>query len=276
MASIWSGHITFGLITIPVALHSALESSERVRFRMLHRKDMAPIQHRNFCSLEGVEVERDEIVRGYEVAKNQYALVEEEELQKVQEQVGEGDRAIEILKFVDLASLNPLLFEKPYYLVPQSGGERAYAVLRDALGETKRVGIARFYLRTKPLLAALLPGQKVLALAVLRAFEELRSPDALPLPEREVKAAEVKMARTLIDQLADRWDPTEHPNEYRRALEALLAEKRTTALREAPRGKGKGQAKVVDLMAALRKSLSASRERTARTRRPPARRRKTA
>lgn len=272
MASIWSGHISFGLIVIPVALHSAVESGERVRFRLLHRKDKAPIQHRNFCSLEGVEVGKEEIVKGYEVAKNQYAIVEEEELQKVQEQVGEGDRTIEILKFVDLGSINPLLFEKPYYLVPQKGGERAYAVLRDALVEEKRVGIARFYLRTKPLLATLMPGEKALALAVLRAFGELRSPDTLPLPDREAKPAEVKMARMLIDQLADRWDPTEHPNEYRQALEKLLAEKRTFAVKEAARRPDN----VVDLMAALRKSLGASRA-PAKPRKPAAaKKRKTA
>jgi DNA end-binding protein Ku len=275
MASIWSGHITFGLITIPVALHGALESSERVRFRQLHRKDLAPIQHRTFCSLEGVEVDREEIVRGYEVAKGEYAVVEDEELQKVQEEVGEGDRTIEILKFVDPGSINPLLFEKPYYLVPQKGGERAYAVLRDALTDAKRVGISRFYLRTKPLLAALMPGQKVLSLAVLRGFEELRSPEALPVPDREGKPAEIKMARMLIDQLADRWDPTEHPNEYRRALERLLAEKRTVAVKEPAAKRGKDQEKVVDLMAALRRSLSATRGQ-AKAKKPAARKVRTA
>jgi DNA end-binding protein Ku len=273
MASIWSGHITFGLITIPVALHSALESSERVRFRLLHRKDMAPIQHRNFCSLEGVEVDREDIVRGYEVSKNQYALVEDEELARVQESVGQRERTMEILQFVDLGSINPLLYEKPYFLAPQKGGERAYAVLRDALADTGRVGIARFALRTRPLLAALMPGPKVMAAAVLRGFEELRSPDALPVPALAAKPAEVKMARMLIDQLADRWDPTQHPNEYRRALEALLAKKRTVAVKE-PARTGKDSDKVVDLMAALRRSLSASRGQ--KVKRPAARKARSA
>ena len=156
MKPIWSGHITFGLISIPVGLHSAVESSEHVSFRMLHKKDMAPIKYKKFCSKEDIEVPNDEIVKGYEVHKGKFAVVEEEELEEVQKSVGEGDRSIEVLQFVELDSLNPLAFEKPYYVTPQKGGEKAYGVLREALAEGKRVGIARFFLRTRPLLAALL------------------------------------------------------------------------------------------------------------------------
>src|ERR1700693_6095649 len=150
MRPIWSGHITFGLISIPVALHAAIESSERVSFRLLHKKDMAPIKYKKFCSKEDVEVPNDEIVKGYQVQKSKYAVVEAEELEEVQKSVGEGDRNIDVLQFVELASLNPLSFEKPYYVTPQKGGEKAYGVLRDALAESKRVGIARFFLRTRP------------------------------------------------------------------------------------------------------------------------------
>ncbi|HTU02772.1 MAG TPA: Ku protein [Candidatus Sulfotelmatobacter sp.] len=257
MASIWSGSITFGLIVIPVAIHGAVESAERVRFRLLHRKDRAPIKHKNFCSVEDIEVGPDEIVRGYEVSKGQYALVEAEELQKVQAQVGEGDRSIEILQFAELSALDPLLVEKPYYLVPQKEGGHAYAVLRDALAETRRIGMARFYLRTKPLLAALIPGTTALSLAVLRPFEELRNPADLPVPADKPKPAELKMARMLIDEMMARWDPTQHPNEYRRALEELLAAKRTFALAAAPAKVKRGE-NVVDLMAALKKSLQST------------------
>jgi len=114
MKPIWSGHITFGLISIPVGLHSAVESSEHVSFRMLHKKDMAPIKYKKFCSKEDIEVPNDEIVKGYEVSKKKYAVVEDEELEEVQKSVGEGDRSIEVLQFVELDSLNPLSFEKPY------------------------------------------------------------------------------------------------------------------------------------------------------------------
>ncbi|HSD72451.1 MAG TPA: Ku protein [Thermoanaerobaculia bacterium] len=251
MRAIWSGHITFGLISIPVGLYAAIESSERVSFRLLHRKDMAPIRYKKFCSEEDIEVPNDEIVKGYEVSKKKYAVVEEEELDEVQEEVGEGNRAIDVLQFVEFSSLNPLSFEKPYYLAPQKGGEKAYAVLRDALADANRVGITRFYLRTRPLLAALIPGKKALALEVLRSFEELRDPADLSIPASEKKSAEVKMAKLLIDQMSEEeWDPTQHPNEYRRALEKLLSSKRKFALKET-----KEPENVVDLMEALRRSV---------------------
>ncbi|HEY3169586.1 MAG TPA: Ku protein, partial [Thermoanaerobaculia bacterium] len=235
----------------PVGLYAAIEASERVSFRLLHRKDMAPIRYKKFCSEEDIEVPNDEIVKGYEVSNKKYAVVEEEELDEVQEEVGEGSRAIDVLQFVEFSSLNPLSFEKPYYLAPQKGGEKAYAVLRDALTDANRVGITRFYLRTRPLLAALIPGKKALALEVLRPFEELRDPGELPIPASEKKSAEVKMARLLIDQMStEEWDPTQHPNEYRRALEKLLASKRKFALKET-----KAPENVVDLMEALRRSV---------------------
>jgi DNA end-binding protein Ku len=254
----WSGHITFGLVSIPVAIHAAVEASQRVSFRQLHRKDMAPIRYKKFCSEEDVEVPNDEIVKGYEVEKGEFAVVEKEELDEVQEKVGEGDRSIEIVEFVDFASLNPLLFEKPYYLVPQDGGAKAYAVLQDALVETKRVGIARFYLRTRPLLAALLPSKSVLSLEVMRELDELRDPDSLGVRHAKANAGEVKMARMLVDSLSTTWDPTAHPNTYRKALEKLVASKKTFAVAAAERGEApKGQ--VVDLMEALRKSLGQER-----------------
>ncbi len=256
--SIWSGHVTFGLVSIPVGIHAALEASERVSFRQLHRKDMAPIRYKKFCSAEDVEVSNDEIVKGYEVHKGEYAVVEKEELEKVREEEGEGDHTIEIVQFVDFASLNPLLFEKPYYLSPQSGGAKAYGVLRDALHETRRVGIARFYLRTRPLLAALMPTEDVLALEVMRELGELRNPDALDAGHAKVSAAELKMARSLIESMSATWDPTEHPNTYRKALEKLVASKRTVAVTAEERGEA-APTKVVDLMEALRQSLGQER-----------------
>jgi len=254
--SMWSGHLTFGLVSIPVALHSAVEASEHVGFRLLHRKDRAPIRYKKFCSKEDVEVPADEIVRGYEVEKGKFAVVEGEELQEVQEELGEGNHAIELLQFVEFSSLSPLLFERPYYLTPEKGGDRPYAVLRTALYEEKRVGIARFYLRTRPLLAALLPGPQVLALDVMRETAELRSPDRLDVAKAKPRAPELKMARTLIEQMSGEFDPTEHPNLYRKALEKLLASKRRFALAEEPEAPRRKGAQVVDLMDALKRSLA--------------------
>jgi DNA end-binding protein Ku len=259
MRAIWSGHITFGLITIPVGLYSAVEASEQVSFRLLHRKDHSPIKYKKFCTKEDVEVPNDEIVKGYEVSKGKFAFVEKEELEDVEEELGKGERAIEVLQFVDFGALNPLSFEKPYYLAPMKGGEKAYGVLREALIDANRVGITRFHLRTKPLLGALIPGKEALSLEVLRAFEELRDPASLPLPPQTKKPAEVKMARMLIDQLStEEWEPAAHPNEYRKALKKLLASKAKFAVAPAAKAgkKGEEEGQVVDLMEALKRSVA--------------------
>jgi DNA end-binding protein Ku len=269
--SLWSGHVTFGLVSIPVGIHAALEASHRVSFRQLHRKDLAPIRYKKFCSAEDVEVPADEIVKGYQVRKGEYAIVENQELDAVQEELGEGDHTIEIVQFVDFASLNPLLFEKPYYLTPQAGGAKAYGVLRDALLETRRVGIARVFLRTRPLLAAVMPSRDALALEVMREFDELRDPVAVP--PTKARAAEVKMARSLVESMSTTWDPTEHPNTYRKGLEKLVAAKRTVAV-DAGEPAAAAPKKVVDLMEALRKSLGQERAHAGRA--TPRRRREAA
>ncbi|HEY3204710.1 MAG TPA: Ku protein [Thermoanaerobaculia bacterium] len=254
MRAIWNGHITFGLISIPVSLFSAVEASEHVSFRLVHRKDRAPIKYKKFCSAEDIEVPNDEIAKGYEVADDEFVLVEKEELEEVQKEMGDGDGQMEMLQFVEAGSVNPLSYENPYYLAPRKGGEKAYGVLRDALVDTRRIGIARFPLHGRSRLAAVLPGPEAIAVESLRPFEELRDPSKLPIPASTKKSAEVKMAKLLIDQMStEEWDPAQHPNEYRKALEKLLASKRRFALKELPRPEKGGE--VIDLMAALKKSL---------------------
>lgn len=273
--AIWSGHVTFGLVSIPVGLHSALEASERVHFRQLHRKDLAPIRYKKFCSKENREVPNSEIVRGYEVSKGRFATVEEEELDEVQKEVGEGERIIEILQFVDFAALDPLLFEKPYYVTPMKGGEKAYGVLREALTDGGKVGITRFYLRTRPLLAALLPSAGILSLEVMRTADELRDPRKLAVKTLAPRPNEVKMAAALVEQMSGTWNPAAHPNVYRKAVEKLIASKRKFDVTEATAAKPSG--KVVDLMQALKDSLQGERKRPTKTpRKKAARSRKAA
>ena len=266
MRPIWNGHITFGLITIPVALHSATEASERVSFRLLHRKDRAKIVYKKFCSKEDKEVPNDEIVKGYELDDDEYALVEKEDIEKAEKEAGGGDD-MEVLQFVEMGAVNPLSFDHPYYVSPRKGGEKAYGVLRDALLDAKRIGIIRFRLRKKPTLGALLPGPKAIALESLRPYEEIRSPERLGLPAHTRKSAEVKMARLLIDQMSgEGWDPSEHPNEYRKALKKLLASKQRFAVAEKPAARGEREAEnVVDLMEALKKSLGQPRKEARRS-----------
>jgi len=255
---IWNGHVTFGLISIPVSLHSAVEASERVSFRLLHRKDRAPIVYKKFCSKEDVEVPNDEIVRGFEVEDDEYAVVEKEDIEKAEQEAAEGTEDMEVLQFVELGAVNPLSFDHPYYLAPRKGGEKAYGVLRDALLEARRIGIVRFVLRKRPTLAAILPGASALSLETLRSYEELRDPAKLGVPAHAKKSAEVKMARMLVDQMSgEGWDPSEHPNQYRKALRKLLASKAKFAIGK-PEEKRERAENVVDLMDALKKSLGQS------------------
>ena len=272
MKAIWSGTIGFGLVSIPVSLYSALEASEHVTFRQLHKKDRAPIRYKKFCSKEDVEVPNDEIVRGYEVDKNEYTTIEKEELDKVEEEEGGTKGEMEVLQFVEFGALNPLAFDSPYYAAPRKGGERAYAVLRDALNEAHKVGIVRFQLRTHPRLGALIPGPSAIAVESLLSYEELRAPSGLPLSSVKTKPGEVKMAETLIEQMSSEgWDPTEHPNTFRKSLKKLLASRRRFRLEEGGGGEKPGRENVVDLMEALKKSVGQAQSKPHR--RAPARKR---
>ena len=258
MRSLWSGHITFGLISIPVGLYSALETAERVGFHLFHRKDMAPIKYKEVCSKEDVEVPSDEIVKGYEIEKKRFAVVEKKELEEVEEEAGGETGTIDVLEFVESSSLTPLSYETPYYVAPEKGGQKAYGVLRDALGDAHRLGIARITLRKRPLLAALVPGPKVLTLVSLRPFEEIRDPGELSLPSSTKSSAEAKMAKNLIDQLTtEEWDPTQHPDSYKKALKKLLEKKhRFVAAKEKRKEEAAEGGEVIDLMSALKKSLA--------------------
>jgi DNA end-binding protein Ku len=246
---------------MPVRVYAALDAAEHVGFRLLHRKDRAPIVYKKFCSREDVEVPADEIVRGYEVADDEFSVVEKEEIQQVQEELGEGQHTIDVLQFVEPASLDPLLFERPYYVVPDTGGAKAYVLLRDALRDAGHVGIARLYLR-RPMLAAIMPRGDVLALEAMRPFDELRAPASLDVPTTKASDAEKRMARKLIDEMADQWDPRAHPNRYRATLEKLLTGRTRFALGEGAAAEAKERpGKVVDLMEALRRSLGSAGDR---------------
>ncbi|MEO6029363.1 MAG: Ku protein, partial [Candidatus Binatia bacterium] len=228
---IWNGHLVFGLVSVPVRIFAALDAAEHVGFRLLHRKDRAPISYKKFCSREDVEVPADEIVRGYETSKGKYKLVEGEELDEVQAELGEGQHSIDLMQFVAPGALDPLLFERPYFLVPGEGGEKAYALLREAIRESGHVGVARLYLR-RPVLAAILPHGDVLALEVLRPYDELRAADRFTIPSARASEPEKRMARKLIDEMTADWDPRAHPNRYRATLEKLLESRAPFSLEE--------------------------------------------
>jgi DNA end-binding protein Ku len=265
MRAIWNGHVSFGLISIPVSLHSAVESSERVAFRLLHRKDHAPIVFKKFCSKEDVEVPGDEVVRGFEVDDDEYAVAEKDEIAAAGGAGAPDHDVMEVLQFVELGEVNPLSFDHPYYVAPRKGGEKAYGVLREALLEVRRAGIVRLGLRKRPTLAALLPGPKLIGLETLRPFEEMRDPGRLAGGSVPKRPGEIKMAKLLIEQMSgEGWDPAEHPNTYRKSLKKMLASKKRFALAGKPgKAEPREAGQVIDLMEALKKSLGQSRARTA-------------
>ena len=256
MKAIWSGHITFGLISIPVGLHAAVESSEHVSFRLLHRKDMAPIQLQEVLQQgrrRGPQRRDREGLRGLE--EKVRASSRRRSSRRSAGELGEGDRSIEVLQFVDFGVLQPSLLREAVLRAPQKGGEKAYAVLRDALADARRVGITRFFLRTKPLLAALIPGKRG---AVARGAAALRGaprPRRARVPSPAARAAEVKMAKLLIDQMSRRngirrSTPTSTGRRSRNCSSPSASSPSPPRLRA-----GKKEAEVVDLMEALRRSI---------------------
>ncbi len=249
---IWKGGISFGLVNVPVSLYAASEASEDISFRQLHRKDLAPIQYRRVCSAEGAEVPWGEIVKGYEYAKDQFVVVTDEDLAKARV---EATQTIDVRDFVPADEIPWTFFENAYYVEPAKQGFRAYALLREALKETDRVGIGTIVLRQREHLTALRASDNVLVLAMLKFAHELRSPDALSLPpETAVDPREMQLARQLIDTLAGEWKPEQYRDTYtevlRQAIEQKLEGKEITT--PAPQARPAVQ----DLMEALRRSLA--------------------
>ena len=257
--AIWSGSISFGLLNVPVKLYSAV-SKQTVRFRELREGDGARVRHKRVAEGDGKEVPYEKIVKGYEYAPDQYVVLTKEELTELEPQ---RSRAIEIQDFVDLDDIDPIYFEQPYYLGPDKGAERAYALLVQAMKDARKVAVARFVLRNKEHLAAIRPMQDVLTLTTMRFHDEVSSPqdldgevfeDAKPgKPEKR----ELEMAKQLIESLTSDFEPGKYHDEYREELLDLLERKAegkevVSAASEEPK-----PTKAPDLMAALEESLAA-------------------
>jgi DNA end-binding protein Ku len=252
MRSIWTGVISFGMVTIPVKLYGATEEKS-VKLKLLHRKDGSPIEERRFCKEEGVEVEWDDLVRGYEVGKGDFVVLEPEEIEAAEP---ESARAIEIGDFVELDEIDPIYFEKAYFLEPQEAGAKAFNLLRRALEETGRVAVAKVSIRSRERLATLRVYDATLVLETMHWPDEIRSVSALELPEGErAKPAsrELDMARALVENLSARFNPEQYEDRYRIALQELIEQKMKGEVRNAKRRKA--EPKVVDLMEALRASV---------------------
>ncbi len=256
---IWSGSISFGLVNVPVKLFSATSPKE-VRFHMLHDKDGGRIQQKRVCSIDGEEVPWEHIVKGFEVAKGRYVTVTKEELEAFSPK---ATRSIDIEDFVELHQIDPIYYDHSYYLVPDRGAARPYALLLEAMKRTGKVGIGQFVLRTKQYLAAVRPMGKALALSTMLYADEVVDQselEGLPGADAKPREKELHMAEQLVQSLATDFDPRKYKDTFREQVLALLERKAegqeivAEPAEEEPRGK------VVNLMDALAKSLAAARK----------------
>lgn len=253
---IWSGTISFGLVSVPVRMYTATASQE-LRFHFLDRRDLQPIGYDKVNKETGESVPADEIVRGFEFEKGRFVEVTDEDVDRLDVEL---THAIDICDFVSLDEIDPLYFRKGYYLLPQDGAEKPYRLLVKALGETGRVAIAKVVIRNKQHLSCIRPVDDALVLETMYYADEVRRPEEAPKPQ--VRKAEVDMAKTLIENLAAKWDPERYHDRYRNELLALLEKKAEGAPLPEPSEQPEGE--VVDLMEALRQSVEATKKKTKR------------
>jgi DNA end-binding protein Ku len=254
MRTMWKGAISFGLVTIPVRMYGATEE-KGIKFNQLHAPDGGRIRYKRSCSIDGEEVSWDEIVKGFEYEKDHYVIVTDEELESLPVQ---SARAIEIDRFVDSSEIDPIYFQRSYYLAPEPAGVKAYHLLREAMSDQDKVAVAKVAFRDKEHLSVLRLRDGVFVLETMYWPDEIRTPAFEELDEEvEVRPQEVKMARSLIESLTDEFDPRQYKDEYRTALEDLIQRKvqgQEITYTEAPE-----PSKVVDLMEALRASVEAAK-----------------
>ena len=263
MHTMWKGTISFGLVNIPVKMHAATENKD-VKLRQLHKECQTPIKYQKVCPVCDRKVEEEEIVKAYEITKDKFVMLDEEDLKALKKE--QGDKAVEIIDFVKLEEIDPIYFEKSYYLSPGDGGSKAYSLLRTALEETGKIGVAKMMIRSKEQLAVIRFYENTLVVETIHYPDEVRKVQDVPnVPEKvEIVKKELDTAKLLIDQLTTTFDPEKYTDEYRAALLETIENKKTDKIATVT-GKA-GQKKpdnVTNLMDALQASLDkAKKEKT--------------
>jgi DNA end-binding protein Ku len=252
--AIWKGSISFGLVNIPIALYPATRREE-LKFRLLRKTDLSPVNYKRVAEKDGKEVPWDQIVKGYEYEKGNYVVLQDEDFQRVDI---EATQTVDIQDFVELDEIDPIFFYKPYYLEPQKGGDKAYTLLRDALKDSKKVGIAKVVIKTREYLAGVKPEDGALVLELMHFADELADTSKLHIPTKvEVGKREMTMAKSLIDSMSSKWNPEKYKDDYREALMEVIEEKVEAGgkeIEDRPR-KAPKPTKVIDLVSVLQKSL---------------------
>jgi DNA end-binding protein Ku len=267
--SIASLTVSFGLVAIPVKLYSATQSARAVSFNLLHKACGSRLKQQYICAKEEVVVAQEDIVKGYEFAKDQYVVFTPEELKTLEEA---GSHAVEITEFVPIESVDPVFFDKAYYLAPDKGGAKPYALFTKALRDSDRCALGRWASRGKQYIVMLRPVEEGLVMQQLLYATEVRPIGELEIPKIEVKDAELKLARQLIEQQSsEEFDPGSYTDEVRQRIEAAVQKKvegqEITVAEEAP----EGGAQIIDLMEALRESLKKKEAAPAKARQMEAR-----
>ncbi|MET0166149.1 MAG: Ku protein [Vicinamibacterales bacterium] len=266
--AIWTGSLSFGLVNIPIEVHTAVRD-HRPHFRMLHAKDRSPINFERICQKDGKPVAWDDIVKGYEYEKGHFVVLGKEDFAAA---ALEKTRRIDVLDFVEADAVDDRYFDKPYYLTAKKGGEVAYALLREAMNESGRIGIAKFIMRETQHLAAVEGIGDALVLSTLRFADELVDTSSLSFPSaKNLKKTELNLAKTLVENLAAEWDPDQYKDDYQenlmRVIKAKMKGKEARLVTdERPR-----DSNVIDLMERLRASLQSGNGRTKKTARTKAR-----
>jgi DNA end-binding protein Ku len=252
--AIWKGSISFGLVNIPIALYPATRREE-FKFRLLRKSDLSPVNYKRVAEKDGKEVPWDQIVKGYEYKKGKYVVLKDDDFQRVDV---EATQTVDIQDFVELDEIDPIFFYKPYYLEPQKGGDKAYALLRHALKDSKKVGIAKVVIKTREYLAGVKPEDGALVLELMHFSDELADTSKLHIPKRtELGKREMTMAKSLVDSMSSKWEPEKYKDDYREALMEVIEEKVEAGgkeIEEKPRKAAK-PTKVIDLVSVLQKSL---------------------
>ena len=255
--ALWTGSISFGLLNVPVKLYSAV-SRKNVSVRELRASDASRVRHKRVAEADGKEVAYEEMVKGYEIAPDQYVVITKEELEELDPK---KTRAIEIHAFVDLDEIDPIYFDHPYYLGPDKGAEKAYALLTKAMADQNKVAVARFVLRNKENLAAIRPMGGVLTMATMRFADEVVAPDEIaeivPDSDEKPRKAEIDMAKQLIGSLTSDFDAGSYRDEYREQLLALIERKAKGESIVESESEAPKPTRAPDLMAALEESLAA-------------------
>jgi DNA end-binding protein Ku len=253
MRALWKGNIGFGLVTIPVSLFPATHREE-LKFHLLRRSDLSPISYKRVADSDGKEVPWDQIVKGYEYQKDKFVVLKEEDFARVDV---EATQTVDIINFVKIEDVDPLLFYKPYYLEVRRGGDKAYVLLRDSLAETGKIAIARVVIRSRQHLAAVKPQKNGLILELMHFPEQLLDAAEFKAPAaKSIRKNELQMAKQLIESMSSKWEPRQFSDEYHKALEQMIEKKIESGGKTAPASaKKKRPTNVVDLMSVLKQSL---------------------